>query len=719
MYNIQKSPNSVYLFLVYYIDNILKGILYSGQIQIIMERYQEIAICQPRWIEPIFESLSSDYKILSYYIYRGCIVARNITIDQTHRYAREIIELFEHLYQKVDPVKEPIFHEEIKIFLVYLICNNSQYFVREAFIKKTPQKLEFKELSKEKLVILANITQYNKPIEHILPHIFDGNVDARLVVNHSINSSAVGHYAPGFKDEDYETVPIENRGVNKYYELNMTETSSIPQVRQYSIFDKNAKDMKIAHHWFLKALQFAKDNKNIDKKITEALLRLTTFIATGDEKDLKLFNVAWSYVDGPIDFIFGPFEVYEDPMQVIGIYASEITLPMFDMSLFRKAWPQLERMLPYPPEYQRDIPHAGNITVRAKLFAGGSNGPLRLIAAYCLPNDEHLRQQQAKQVIYEFGPGPSKMRDQDMYRDLTFTKEVIQILKDHDENYVLEGRIWTIHVTLHETVGHAAGKLYKHTFTRNTKIGDHLYKKNDVVDVTPYNIPILIKTDYNALEELRAEINAAWISMVGYHILKDVFEWWKKWDKELGETLFKEMMLMELVNDGIRRLSNLPNNFNEIEGAHARANMVITNYLLHKGGVHIVEEFRIYNQTKYAVLGCKITNMEKVIDSIKELCSMVQSIKATGDGQRCAKLFGWYTKNPITISKANYYSSALKEKRVFMSGAATVVADSFPVLEPIMADNKIKNIKLKWYDNILAAHFAVKALVESPVESPN
>ena len=650
-----------------------------------IEKYGEIKVDKPE-VEDLFRALDLEYKILLYYLYYACQPVKKIYALQTHRMALEIINLFKHLYEKIDRVHDNALFEEVKKYYAYLLSNHSHYFIRRAWEKTTPESLKFKELTPERLKIVTEVCKYNKSIDHLIPHIFEKNHESPLIVDKSINKSHVGHYHPEFNDNLFEKVKEEEKGVNKYYDLEtkLDETKNV-RILQYSTMGRCEPEMSEIHEWVTKAIVLAKNSKKIDQSLTKTLVSLGIFIKTGKEADLKQLNEHWAMMENKVDFLIGPYEVYQDPMSIIGSYGAELTIEAHNMKPFQKIWVKLERMLPYPEEYMREKPEPGNISVRTKLFSTGVNGPLRYVAAYCLPNDNELRQKKTKQVIYKHASTQNR-KIQEKMRQMIHIEETKDVLKKHDENYQLESDIWTLHVILHETLGHAAGKLHKHP------------KKGNITDKY---LPSLIKGDFDTLEELRADINAAWIAMEGYSDLLGCFDWLKKWDKKMGQQSLKKFIISELMSGGIRRLGSLPKPVKKVEGAHARASLVITNYLLNNGGVELKEEFELMEGKEYLVVGFVVNDLNKVIGSIKELCTKVQKIKSTGDGPANTKLFKWYTDNPIGIEKIRYYSTKLKEKNDYLFNGTSIVVDHYPKLEPQIQNGEIKDVMLKWSSTFL------------------
>ena len=147
-------------------------------------------------------------------------------------------------------------------------------------------------------------------------------------------------------------------------------------------------------------------------------------------------------------------------------------------------------------------------------------------------------------------------------------------------------------------------------------------------------------------------------------------------DKYLGETKFKELYTTLELNDGLRRLASCDGNPTE---AHARANMVLTNYVMSHNGLIVIEEPFEFNGKILCNVGCKI-QIDKIPNIIKKLCIQIQTIKSTGNGNANERLFDWFVKNPIG-EKRKVYAQKIKDRIIEMVGNERIEVENYPIIE--------------------------------------
>ena len=585
--------------------------------------YSNLKIIDPN-IDDLFNTLDADHKKLSYYLIEGCKIANLIYSDQIHPNAREIIKLFVHVYKnypKYDSLYDPDILLKLKKYTEFLLSTHSNYNIH--FKKEIPP------IDRDTLSKLVQLTRYPTTIDKLLDSIYDADID--LIVDGSIQKSKVGHYRGNFgKNDVYDITKVSlNNRVDKVDTI---------VIRSYSMKDLNSNDMKLAHSWFKKALDICSESKTISPTIKTSLTKLLIFLQEGSVDSLDEYHKSWVKIEGVLDFLFSPFEVYMDPMHRMGSYASEVTIESVNLTNFKKIWIKLENSLPIPDEYKsKSI--AGNMSFRTKIYSGGANGPIRMISAYCLPNSSA----DTKQVIYTYSTNNG-----------IYLNKHIERMIDGDMSRFCVNVAYTTHLILHEWA-HATGKFTKHL---------------DGTPITSTNLPEYISKDFSSLEELRAETFAVWTLLNNYKDLLECFPELKKADKLMGDR-FKELYTTMIMDDGIRRLAGCDGN--PIE-AHARANMVLTNYVMSYDGLEILEEsvHGLFN------IGCKV-DMNKIVDIIKKLCIQVQSIKSTGNGSGNDKLFNWFVKNPIGDAKMKQYAIKLKHKNsMLMSG---IEVENYPKLQ--------------------------------------
>ena len=155
------------------------------------------------------------------------------------------------------------------------------------------------------------------------------------------------------------------------------------------------------------------------------------------------------------------------------------------------------------------------------LFSSGAYGPQVLTAAYCLPNYDDIRAEVgSKQILYKLPPSVESKLNPELAKQFR-TKSRQEFINKYDpENMIFED-LWDVQVLLHETIGHSSARLHKHTFKtgENLTINEKTYNVGDTIDVTIDNYNEFITKDSSSLEELRAEINALYMSITEIDIL--------------------------------------------------------------------------------------------------------------------------------------------------------------------------------------------------------
>lgn len=619
--------------------------------------FNNIKIVNPN-IDDIFDKLDNDHKLLSYYLIEGCKIANNIYSDQAHPDARELIKLFEHLYinyPKFDPQYDSKILVDLKKYTEFLHSTHCQY-------NLTHHK-EYPPIDKNTLISLSQLTRYPIPVNDLIERLFSKS-DEHLIVDGNIQKSHVGHYRinQSRKNKKYIDPLLDKVNLNSL----MKQDSDKIIIASYSMKDQNSDDMKMAYNWFKKAYDHCQISKStISPTIGNALSKLLIFLQVGTSEALDEYQTAWIKIEGPVDFLFSPFEVYMDPLHRMGSYAGEVTVESINLINFKKIWTKLEMDLPFPVEFKsRSAP--GNMSFRTKIYSSGANGPMRVVSAYCLPNSTDTG---TKQVIYVYNSNNVKP---------SMNKHLSDLI-DGDLSTYYVNVAYRIHLVLHEWA-HATGKF---TQTLNGTL------------ITSTNLPEHITKDFSSLEELRAETFAIWTFLNNYKDLLSCFEEMKKVDKHMGENNFKELFTTMVLNDGIRRLASCDGDPKE---AHSRANMVLTNYVMSHGGLEIVED---------ETIGCKI-KLDKILPIIKKLSIQIQTIKSTGNGHANERLFNWFVKNPIGSEKMKIYAKKIKDKIDALLGTSRIEVENYPRL---VLDSKKITLKNVEFLDLNISTFAVEIAI--------
>ncbi|HEX2120585.1 MAG TPA: peptidase, partial [Thermoanaerobaculia bacterium] len=116
-------------------------------------------------------------------------------------------------------------------------------------------------------------------------------------------------------------------------------------------------------------------------------------------------DVAWMDLEGPIEVVIGPYEVYEDNLfNYKAAFESFITVvdkPESDkLAVYAQHLPQMEQNLPEPDEYKN--PNRGTespIRVVQEIYTAGDARRGVQTSAFNLPNDEVVREQKGSKKV--------------------------------------------------------------------------------------------------------------------------------------------------------------------------------------------------------------------------------------------------------------------------------------------------------------------------------
>ena len=697
-----------------------------------LDCYYEIATQQNPHLPELWNTLIAEERIFAYYLMRASIPGNSIIADQTHRDAVEIISLFytiithkEHIYESCShyfDVKQ--FLQESELFLIYLFAHHGHYFLKEfENHKRTPERLKLTIVTPENLTIVLKSLGFEDAqtcIERLQKAIFDAHYEPTLVVEGSIEKSAGNMYGAQFTKEDFDHIPSELKSaLNAYFSIEIHDGKRLPNVEFYKIGGKYSRELGIAHYWLTKAYEHALDYPNVfDHFISESLAYLLKYLETGDENYFKKFSTVWIKTKGRIDFNFGFIETYRDPLHYRGSFEADVTVKAIDMQKLNALLPSLERQLPFPEEFKRqnlnDTAAIPNASVNAKIFAAGDAGPVKMVAAYCLPNYHEIRAEHgSKQIIYQADKSLGQLINPTLYRNLFNSKKHVQWLEQHDPEIKLMGDIWNVHVILHETLGHGSGRGAIHTFVA----GDPLiiegvpYNIGDTIPVTSKNTTEFFGGYSDAFEELRAEILALYISLYNFDELAQA-GLYKEWPTKIDKETLCTWIIIEMVHVALGRLLGQSDDATEIVQAHAQANTAILNYLLDHGGIELIKENYTVQGESYTVIAAQVTDLQKTIDAVKAMACEVQRCASTADMAGVHSLM----KNYGTCIRNPEYITLLKASRKAVQGDLIEVAEIFPRLIPIVDNQKnIIDIAAEWPNSFLEQQLELYELMYSKV----
>lgn len=695
-----------------------------------IECFHEIATQYNAQLPDLWNSLTPEERVFVYYMSRASMPGNRIMADQTHRHAVEILDLFKKILHNKQVIREtckasfPVdsFLQEAETFSVYLLAHHGQYFLREfENHKRTPAKLNLSVLTQENVVTALQaigVADARARVSRLAPSLFDADIEPTLTVEGSIEKSAGNIYSSDFTQADFDALDADSKSaLNAYFYIDTTDGMRKPMAHTYKIGGKYSEELEVAHHWLTQAQAHVQKYPNIfDKHIAQSFVHLLLFLETGNEEYFKKFSIDWLKTTSRIDFNFGFVETYHDPLQYRGAFEADVTIKTVDMKKLNALLPSLEQQLPFPDAFKRQNLHdtaaIPNASVNAKIFASGDAGPVKLTAAYCLPNYHEIRAEHgSKQIIYQFGKGLGEQLNPELSVRLFHSKEHADWLMEHDPAMKLSHDLWDVQVALHETLGHGSGRGATHVFVEGDPlvIGGKQYAVGESIPVTSENSKEFIGGYSGALEELRAEIIALYTSVYNYDALA-ASGLYKDWPSQIGKEKLIEWFILSMGYHGLTRLQAQVDDATEIVQAHARADTAILNYLLDHGGMELVEETYPVDGVLHTVVGVRIIDMLQALQAIKDLACEVQRCTSTADGQAVEKLMKQYG----TCVRHPEYIKILKANRKAVQGDLVEIAEIFPQLIPVVDDHQnVIDISAEWPESFIEQHLELHKLALS------
>jgi hypothetical protein len=358
---------------------------------------------------------------------------------------------------------------------------------------------------------------------------------------------------------------------------------AIPYSKAYN------RELQAAHRLLTQASELAENAslKTYLKSRAEAFL----------SDDYYQSDVDWMDLDSKIEVTIGPYEVYED--HLFGYKAAfEAFVTVKDpiatarLDTFKDWLVKLEKNLPIPDKHKNFKRGASSpLPVVDVVFTAGDTRAGVQTIAYNLPNDERVREEKGSKKVMLRNVGMAKFH---------------KILKPVARRVLAESKVSLLHQDAY----------FNHTLLHEISHG--LGPGTIKVDGIKTTVNLALKELYPHLEEAKADILGLYNAI---HLIdKGVIELAKL--DESGTPLPTDKLTPEEAKEavvatflaGIFRSTRFG-----VEEAHGKANLVLFNYLMEKGGFLVLAEGRMdYDLTK-------------IYDVVKECSHDILMLEALGD----------------------------------------------------------------------------------------
>jgi dipeptidyl-peptidase III len=604
---------------------------------------------------PGFDQLTKNQKIFAYYLYRAAIAGHTIQDQQIHRYALEIRNLLETIYQHSEGM-DPTTKNAVLDYLKYIWINHGPYNA-DSHVKTLPNYLTFDMLKQAVEYGQAQGAQFELQtgetlagkLERLRPTIFDPDFEP-IQTNQKkgddiIATSAVNLYERGLTQKDIDALPSEwKERLNVRFGLEKGKL--VPEV--YRIGGLYSRDLETVSYFLRLALPYAESEEQ--KKGIQCLL---DYYATGDEEQFRQYSIHWLKSNTVIDYLNGFVETYMDPRGIIGQFEGNVSFVSDSSVIDRLADNALyfEKKMPWPDIYKLEKINKPVANVVNVIVETGDSGPISP-AAYNLPNYNDLRRDYgSKNIILLNIEEARSQKVRDAITNEFYLPEYRDLLNKHLDR----ARQWEVY--MHEVIGHGSGK------------------PAAALKVDP---AVAIGRAYSSLEECRADLVALY--QIFDPKLVEIGAFSKEEQSDLARTTY-----LNYLQGQMNRYRMYEDDF--VREAHQRGSQLVLGFLVEGGekgdcdyGTKVIQQ-----NGDYFV---QLNDLEKARQGVSDLLVLLQNVKSTGNEAAASQLFERFGTHVNPEWRRNIRTRAAKIKVPNKSACV------FPRLEPVMQGNEINDVRL-------------------------
>lgn len=337
---------------------------------------------------------------------------------------------------------------------------------------------------------------------------------------------------------------------------------------------------------------------------TNASLRnyLDKLVVALQSDEYRDSDIAWMDLNGPIEVVIGPYEVYEDELfNFKAAYEAFITVvdraESEKLAVYGQHLPQMERNLPVPDEHKN--PNRGTespIRVVQEIYTAGDARRGVQTAAFNLPNDEFVREKKGSKKV--------------------LLKNVMDA-KYRQSGHPIGLRVLDPSLTKHLSFDAFFNHVLFHELSHGVGPGLITGPDGQRVDVR-----LLLKNTYSTIEEAKADVVGVWNILYAR-------------DRRLL-TSFDETQLFATYAGLMFRSMRFG-----VDQAHGRGNAIQWNWMREKGAITPTSGGR------YTI------DIPKMKQEIRALAVELLMIEATGDLPRSQRLLDRYGVATDEITAVN------------------------------------------------------------------
>lgn len=551
-----------------------------------------------------FERLPLQEKTLVYHLYRAAIAGRDIYYDQRHRHNLGMRHLLEQIIRHPKGVPAETL-AEIRRYTKLFWLNTGPY------NNLTARKFLL-DLDRKRLIEAMEIAAINGA---------DFCLDGETI------AARVERYARMFFDPDFEpmvTCKTPGEGIdilaasanNLYDGVTMADLDGFEEKNQlnarlakrdgvlveevYKVGGLYDRELSTIVSHLRNAIPFAPE------PFANALRGLVKWYETGLDSDREAFDIAWvQNRESAVDTMNGFIEVYMDARGMKGAWEGMVYYTNPDKTAKIRTLAEhaqwFEDHLPIDPKYRKPTVQGVSAQAIEVVVEAGDSGPITPIGVN-LPNDQRIREQYGSKSV-------SLSNVLDAYEQSTpdtFRQEFAWDAAEVERAKRWGGFAGELTTEIHEVLGHGSGRMADH------------------ITVTPQD---LLKEQYSALEETRADLVALWFVANPY--LAEIGLVPADEQQAVVQTEYEAYARNALVQLRRVRVGS------QLEEDHMRNRQAIVHWLL--ANTRAIDVRRRDDKTYFVVV-----DTDAFHAGVGTLLAEVQRIKSEGDYAAAKALFETY-----------------------------------------------------------------------------
>jgi dipeptidyl-peptidase-3 len=620
-----------------------------------------------RYQVPGFNELTTQQKLLAYYLYEAALAGRDIIYDQKSKYGLLLRKTIEAVYGSYNGDKSTADWKKFEDYAgrFWFSNGNHHHYSNEKFIP---------EHSYEYFATLVkNSDQSKLPLEQgetvdaflarIKPLVFDPKVEPKVVdlrpdVDNVVNSSNNFYEGVTQKEVDDFYAKFDTKGNAPSWGLNSKTMKENGQVveKVWKLGGMYSPAIDRIISWLEKASGVAENAQQ--KKSLDLLIQ---YYRTGDLKTFDEYSIAWvNDTASRIDVVNGFIEVYLDAIGKKGSFESVVSLKDMEatkrISAIAKQAQWFEDNSPLMPDHKKKSVKGITAKVITAIVESGDAAPSTPIGIN-LPNADWIRKNHGSKsvslgnIIHSYNVASAKggMLDEFALNDT---------VRNRAKKY---GNLASdLHTDMHEAIGHASGQI------------------NPGVETTDKTL----KNYASTLEEARADLVALY-----YAIDPKLVEIGVAPSVEVGMAEYDSYMMNGLMTQLTRLKPG-----EQLEEAHMRNRALNARWAYEMGKKDNVVQFVKRDGKTYV----RVNDYNKLRNLFGQLLREIQRIKSEGDytaGKSLVETYG-VKVDPVLHKEvlARYAKLGIKPYRGFIQ----------PRLVPVNSDGKITDVRVEYPESFFA-----------------